>query len=72
VKVAATRNGVLCVDLNASNLDTALAELCELRGLLRLDVRQTGLTDNQVQQRDNGVGPLTSHFFDASGNLNPM
>jgi hypothetical protein len=40
----------LYVQLDANNLDATLPDLCELRGLHGLGVRQTRLTDKQVQQ----------------------
>jgi hypothetical protein len=40
----------LYVQLDVDNLDAALAELCELRGLRHVALRQRELTDNQLQQ----------------------
>jgi hypothetical protein len=42
--------GGLLVSLEAHNLDAALAELCELRGLRWVFLYHPGLTDNQLQQ----------------------
>ncbi len=50
VLVAPISGSGLGVFLEAKNFDTALAELCELRGLQDLVLRHPELTDNQLRR----------------------
>jgi hypothetical protein len=53
----------LSVSLYADNLDAALDELCELRGLGCVHLRHPGLTDNQLQ-RVCALGVKSLYFID--------
>ncbi len=58
------KDGGLFVSLDANNLDAPLAELCELRGLRHVALRNSGLADNQLQQVCALPGVRTLHFID--------
>jgi hypothetical protein len=54
----------LVVSLDATNLDAALTELCELRGLRSVNLQHPGLTDNRVQRVCALPGLKYLHFVD--------